>query len=1054
MSLFIPLSRRLLILSFLLLFNILSAKAQHTPVFGLQERPEISADPITDGLVHIVAVMVEFQPDDNRFTSGNGTFDLDYLNNESITIDPLPHNKEYFEAHLEFAKNYFQTASDGAVELDYMVLPQVFQLPNEMKAYAPTGTDNSENFKLGNLAKDTWELVAQADLPDFSGLDQDRTLFIIFHAGAGRDIELVGTTLENTPQDIPSVFLGKDAISRLTNTPTFNGFPLGDMLVTNTAILPQTQSRRGEDVTGAEFVLELSINGILTANIGSFLGIPDMFNTDTGESGIGRFGLMDGAGIFSYFGLFPPLPSAWERAYMGWDSPFDIVLDETVQVDLPAVSQSLGNGTIARHRISEDEYFLVENRHRDPNNAGVTLTFRLSDGSTETRTVLNDEDRFNPNDQREYDQIFPSGVLIDVSNFDWSLPGGLDAGTDGNLGTEDDRLLNGGMLIWHIDDAVIRAKIDDNAINNNPDRPGVALQEADGVLDIGRPNLVFTNFANGGAFDFWWSGNDFTVITSSGERIILYENRFGDDTYPNNKSNSGSISYFEFFDFSDNTPVASFRARPANPGLAELIVDARLGVESGVESSQNTAWPVSLNWFESDGDEFLVIPTKNSVLLMKADNNGIPNPDEIYQIPVSALSVYSDGPLVFGSQSGTDTVVEAWDWNASSNIFEQRWEQTIDATQLSFLSSADGQTIDLDGSPFRFSLTDGTIQVVQGGYQSGGFLNGEEIIISDEVLRFPAGREIGLGGLSQSNRQYAGWAQINQNEGPAAFLIRNQTFQLISDNAPERDITIFESHNFSWPAMDDLNDDGSLDFLFIDKTNNTLDARNVNGAHLWNFPKEAPDGNRYTGIPLLADITGNGEQEILVMAADSLSLTIRAYNSKLQLLEGFPLYTGSLSQQNPDDSSLHMMFRGNRLFSVGTTGDLKVWEFENTQRVAWGNSTGNSSGNKVSGVIEGTGSESSGFALLNSEETYNWPNPAKDETWIRFQTNGEADIDISIISMNGSRLFERKAFSRGGVAQEIHVDTSDWASGVYFARIKAIQNGRSETQLIKIAVMH
>lgn len=1008
--------------------------------------------PITEGVVHVVAVMVEFQPDDNRFTSGNGTFDLDYLNRDDIVIGPLPHDRAYFESHLEFARNYFSVASRGKVDLQYIVLPQVFRLPNEMKEYSPTGPDNSQNFKLGNLARDTWQLVAQSNLPDLSHLDPDKTLFIIFHAGAGRDIELVGTTLDNTPQDIPSVFLSKDAISRLTNNPAFDGFPLGDIRVTNSAILPQTQSRRGEDVTGTEFVLQLSINGILTANIGSFLGIPDLFNTSTGASGIGRFGLMDGAGIFSYFGLFPPLPSAWERYYMGWDTPFEISLDDTQPITLNAASES-NTQTVARHSISADEYFLVENRHRDPNNSGVTLTFRLPDGSIETRTFDNEEERFSPFDQRKYKEILPAGVLINVSNFDWSLPGGLDAGTDQVVGTDDDRILNGGMLIWHIDEAVIRAKKPLNAINNNPDRPGVRLMEADGVQDIGRPSLLLTNFANGAPFDFWWSGNDFTVITASGQHIILYQNRFGDDTFPNNRSSSGSPTYFEFYDFSDNLPVATFRARRAQTGIADLIFETRLNASVGKPYDDAQAWPTGVYFYEQDAQTFLVIPTQNELLIFDLDDNYIPKSDIPIRIQTGVNTrIFTGGPLVIASQVGSSIEVSAWSWNSGTEQFDRQWIQSVSGSLNGFLSSDDGQALDLDTTPFRFSLQDGSpLSVINGGYQSGGSFGGVGVFIENGQLRLTDGTSIPTGNLTGNKRIYAGWAPTSNQGSPSIFLITDSEFSLLTVDGKNEQV-IFESTDFSWPAMADVNNDGFLDFLFIDAAQNQLDARNINGARLWNFPKEAPRGVHYVGVPLLADITGDGVQEILVAATDSLSMVIRAYNQRLQLLDGFPLYVGSI-QTEMDRKPLNIFFEDGILIAVAETGDVKMWSFENAGTSQWSSYNGGNILHKVRASVVGSNPVQGNFALLNKNETYNWPNPARNETWIRYETNGEASIEISVISMNGNRVFETTAHSRGNVPQEIYVNTSNWPSGVYYARVKATRDGRSETSLIKIAVM-
>src|SRR5690625_7160284 len=69
----------------------------------------VSAQKI-EGQLHIVAMMAEFQPEENLYTSGDGTFKengLPYLKDPSITMDPLPHNQSYYEAWLVFVKQYF-----------------------------------------------------------------------------------------------------------------------------------------------------------------------------------------------------------------------------------------------------------------------------------------------------------------------------------------------------------------------------------------------------------------------------------------------------------------------------------------------------------------------------------------------------------------------------------------------------------------------------------------------------------------------------------------------------------------------------------------------------------------------------------------------------------------------------------------------------------------------------------------------------------------------------------------------------------------------------------
>src|SRR5690554_1100392 len=409
----------------------------------------------TTGTLNVIGIMVEFEPDSNRLTSGTGIFGpggLPYMENASnITIDPLPHDKNYFEAHLEFSKNYFEKSSKGQLTLDYKVLPQVYRLDKKMEEYSPTGETFTYE-KIAYLIRDAWNKVEEEGGFDATGLNPDETAFVIFHAGIGRDIELTGTTLDIISLDIPSLYLGKKSIGDLLDDPSFDGVPInnGTFRITNSMIIPRTESRRGLDIQDNEFVFPLSINGLLTASIGSHLGLPDLFNTSNGESGIGRFGLMDGAGFFSYNGLFPPEPSAWEKIYLGWETPFTITTSTPDSVALPAASLGAPN-SIAKFEISSTEYFLIENRHRDINDAGVTVTIRKPDGTLQHQNFDNKNEQFVYQTDG-FDTLFVAGVLVDVDNFDWSLPGGYDIGKDNKEGTADDRYLNGGILIWHIDE--------------------------------------------------------------------------------------------------------------------------------------------------------------------------------------------------------------------------------------------------------------------------------------------------------------------------------------------------------------------------------------------------------------------------------------------------------------------------------------------------------------------------------------------------------------------------------------------------------------------------
>ncbi|MCH8523341.1 MAG: T9SS type A sorting domain-containing protein [Balneolales bacterium] len=997
---------------------------------------------LANGSVHIVAVMVEFQPDENRFTSGNGTFNPDFLNRDDITIDPLPHDRGYFEAHLQFVKNYFERVSGNRLEITYEVLPEIVTVPEEMAAYSPLGEDNSENFKLAFFARDVWEEVDRKGLLAGRTLDPDRTMYIAFHAGVGRDLELIGTTLFKTPQDIPSVFLSQNSLRRLFENPVFDGFNVNGNVIRNTAILPETQSRPGENIIGEEFVIELSINGILTATIGSFLGLPDLFNTETGASGIGRFGLMDGAGFFSYFGLFPPEPSAWEKAWLGWVTPFDIT-DEVAAsgtVTLRAPTRN-GTGTVAKLPISSDEYFLVENRIRDPFEEGLTLTIRTPDGTLETVTISREETRFSHNDLSRIGEIVPPGVLVDVSHFDWSLPGGLDAGEDRQIGTEDDRFLNGGILIWHIDDQIIRSKIDDNAINNNPLRKGVKLVEADAAQDIGRPAGGVTQYAQGAPFDFWWSGNDFTVITQSGQRIILYQNRFADDTRPNNRSNSGSRTYFEFLNFSDNQVEATFDTRPL--AASSLYSPVRLPVSLSTRSLGQTSdngLPLSITRFTSNQDTMLVVPDKGGFLTID-----IRQPDTLYY----SSAGNSIQPLVHASGLIAGSNPQSFLWNPSDRRFDPAWQ--FNSNQLARILARSTElpgSVELAGTPVQLDILTGEVSLNRpanhqtssaSGSRADGSLVGNTIQNSTSQGIF-AIRDTELTG----KRLYLASMLAGSAESLNYLFISDERFIVLeADNGDILSETSAE--NMGWPFIFDWTGDGKADVLYVNHESGSVEARNQQGAMLEGFPIVLTNNRRFTGTPM---VVSGSEPLLLIPSTDGFSYSVEMFTSDNLRTAAETLLIGA----RRDGLTLIQpaVFEGT-LYAVAPGGDIRAWrfqqEFASSSAYIYGQPVHNLAGTTTAGSVE-----SPADRLLVTSETYNWPNPASTDTHIRFMTSSSADVTITAINYTGQQLLESTHQSRGNQPMEVHLNTSSWSNGVYFVRVTARSNGVTEHKVITMVV--
>lgn len=1002
----------------------------------------------------IVAVRVAFQSDDNRFTTGDGTFapdNLSYLHSPDITIDPLPHNRSYFEDHLQFAKNYFESVSGQQIHISYRLLPAIYHLPQKMEAYSPTGKSFT-NEKLAKLVRDTWRAVSDQGGFATADLNPRKTVFIIFHAGVGRDVELVGNTLDKTPQDIPSLFLSQHSLGSLLKEPNFDGFDVNgsNFKVTNSIILPRTLSRPGEDVTGQQYVLQLSLNGLLCASIGSYLGLPDLFNTKTGDSGIGRFGLMDGESFFSYHGLFPPEPSAWEKIYLGWQNPFRITKNHTGFVSLPAASFHQ-NHSIAKYKLSASEYFLVENRHRDPNLNGVTLTFHQPDG-TIVQKHFNNRDETFVNQSDGFSALLPKGVVTNVSNFDWSLPGGLDTGADDTKGTSDDRLLNGGILIWHIDEGVISRELQSQTVNANPQRRGIDLEEADGAQDIGRAaNNNFSSEARGTPFDFWWKGNDASVITLSRDTLSFYQNRFGPDTRPSNDSNSGAPSFFEFYDFSGNRPVATFRIRPRtehNIRAIDLSADS-LGDQATFTSGAIPyfdAYPLELSFYKTQTDSFLIVPSQQSAYAVHL-NGSRPG---IYDFQTGRpQQPYSGTRLIIGQAPADSPItLTAWQWDGSS--WNNSWNIQAEAKDA-FLSSTDDQTLLVDFTNQRIDMNTGSfLSPLPAATQRSMKINGTYSQLSKHQISLqPANKTYSIS--KSGERFYTGALNISDQK-KGFYLLTDQKLMVFDPDRFSQPRIVVQNTPLGWPAMVDFNDDGKTDFIYVNSSTHELEARNIRGAMLSYFPIHPSKGASFIGTPLIAT-TQTGSKNIYMVTQDSLSINIQGYNSKGEPLDGFPLYVGSITKEK--NQPIHPLLRGQILYAVSHNGDLRAWHLENVKEVLWGNRYGNNSRNKVTGNLNTKGgSDRSATTILVQKETYNWPNPAHDFTHIRYQTSQAGHLSIKIITTGGSVVYKKQIQTQGGVPEEFRLSTRQWSNGLYLGMITAKVEGRTARKLIKIAVVH
>ena len=499
---------------FLLLFSLVWAR-----LIAL----DVIIDPIT-GFRKIAAIRVSFQPDDSQGTTGDGTFLLaqNTVSCGNYTIDRSPHDKSYFESQLQAVDSYFRNVSNGhyGIDLDSsQVFPDgeaaSYLLDHTMDYYHPYGETNEiYEQKLVELFKDALFTADSADAVPFTDYD----LIVVFHAGIGQDFSL--PFLDPTPEDIPSTYVDREML----------GDPIFD--VEHGIILPETQNHllfeEAEDIftdPAESCDYQFGLTGTFALMVGFAEGLPPLWDTETGESGIGVFGLMD-QGSNNGRGIIPSPPDAWTRIQAGWTIPSTVT--PSSEVLLPERSTQ---DSIIKVQIDDDEYFLIENRNN---------WFRDNVNIDSVRYAIYD----NADDYPDYVEVLfdsvdiefdENGVVTSVSSYDLGLPAS-------------------GLLIWHIDESVIRAAPDEYSINADRERKGIDLEEADGAQDIGYPNIhLFTDPTSGYFGDMWFDGNlEYETVNGVGPP------EFGPYSYPDTKSNDGASTFLSIENISVPGDTISF----------------------------------------------------------------------------------------------------------------------------------------------------------------------------------------------------------------------------------------------------------------------------------------------------------------------------------------------------------------------------------------------------------------------------------------------------------------------------------------------------------------
>lgn len=1003
---------------------------------------------VTSGTVKVLALRVQFQKEvpDKEQTTGNGHFDLNDLRSVR-RIDPPPHNKRYFEDQLLSMKNYFLDVSDGRFNIDYTVKPDgdtaAYTLTKLMEYYGIRGTPQARDKRLAEFFADAVTLADQSDAINFSDYDY----VVIFHAGAGEDF-----SLENaTPNDLSSRFVSLDLLrSRFGDA--YPGVPVNgnSFLVHSGAVVPETESQSFTNpIFGTEDFREIGLSGILIANFGSQLGMPDLFNTQNGTAGIGVFGLED-QGAVNGDGLIPAEPDPWTKIYMGWAQP--IIVSDSLDLHL-APRKSAGQNTVLKIPINASEYFLVENRQRD-----------VIDNALSPETISRFDTIHNSNGTTTIDTVYRTGVvrsndtkvITQVDEYDSALPGE-------------------GLLIWHIDENVIAQNLASNSINNNIHRKGIRVVEGSGSQDIGYgfPGLFGTAIGSGDRFDFFYKGN---------EGFAFYNNKvdsvfFTPTSVPNSLSNDRANSGIYLTQISPIQKTMSFHLRSV---LLQKGFPQYAGSTTGFNSVKfgNLAGDLK--------NEILITGLDGKIYAWKCDGSKVMNNNyaAVYRGLGKDSTVYPSALFAQAADSVLFTPALAdLDHDGYANVIAvskngkvYAWkasDQDTDGLADSLFVYSSGENITTppvvtEKREIIFGTQSGKVIVLDSsGVPAGtaalsGTVIGLALIGNDSVL---AVTSVGVYSVHIATftfsmiesavsdfRNAAVVGDVFQNGNKNAVLVRGDKLYIYQNGATGPPIQLHEPV-LSPPSLADIDNDGYLEILFAG--NNKIYAYNHNGTLVTNFPitvnATQPVGRILSSV-LVADMNGDHKPDLIVGAPNG---NIYVYETTGKLLPGFPLATGKPILSTP--ALMDMDSDGDMEIAVSSEdGFVYVWDLTanyNSAQIKWGqyaHDAGNSAMTDEQNILTPVEGD-----LIPKASAYNYPNPARGNvTTIRYFLTEPANVKIHIFDLAGDLV---QTLTGSGITQtdnEVQWNLKKIQSGVYLAKItaKSTISSKKVTRTVKIAV--
>ncbi|MBI3195547.1 MAG: T9SS type A sorting domain-containing protein, partial [Ignavibacteriae bacterium] len=744
--------------------------------------------------------------------------------------------------------------------------------------------------------------------------------------------------------------------------------------------------------------------------------------------------------------------------------------------------------------ISAQEYFLLENRSRDADSNGVTITYSLG-GNIYQRTWYRDTANFNAYD---IDSLY--GTIIDVDEFDWSLPGGVNSRTN--------EWFNGGALVWHIDENVIEANLFKNEVNANPEHRGVDLEEADGSQDIGQSYEFLSPGAgseDGTALDFWYAGNSAPVRNK--------KNFFTPTTFPNSNSYAGANSHIYIKDFSPRKSRMTVKIQVGDAQVKMLNLFPKFVNRSFGRRS------ITVSDVNNDNIPDIVITTDDCDLPKRFDGDPGCGESNIFGWQLNGTSILPNGYISgFLGKSSTFTYGKIATADLDLNTYPDfviggtvLWDEAVEPPETGysiiessirawqFTDSNSDNVVDplydiilrkylltspvISDNEIAFGTTNGTVYILN---KNGDNVDSVRLSINDSsnVLSLAVweksdtyvaaskqgtiglikrGQVLKINQLSEGTVVPLAVGSISSTIGKCMASVTSSGYLYLL-NGELNNLSGFPIQTsgeiLNSPAIADINADGQRDIIVF--SGNKIWAINAAGAVLDNFPITVSTNKTILTSPIVADIDADGDVDIVAVTQEGL---VVAYDRNGEMANGFPLQAGKNGGSTPAVFPISDGLGGRIGLAVaGDDGYVYAWKTGLLPEyfppsVRWYNPWPQYMHDaQNTGLVEDAVTpRPRSNEFLPTSLAYNWPNPVGAEhnfkTHIRYFLSENASVEIKILDLAGDLVTTLNTQGIGGLDNEIEWDVSNIESGIYFAHIEANGATKSGVAIIKIAVV-